>query len=165
MLTLSLLHLLALPVLANVPPPPHAAADFGADDEAEDAFASHFDEIASEIGLNADQQAKLRSAFYESHVARIDAKAKKEKAELELKTLLSADVIDEKAVGRALEMALGADGELKRNRVQLLLTTRKIVTLDQWHQLEAMRAGRRGERRERRNRVPAQPEGAPPAPR
>lgn len=163
MLTLSLLLTLTAPAFAELPPPP-PSADFGADDVDDEEFVSHFDEIASEIGLNGDQQSKLRAAFYDSHMARIDVKAKKDKAELELKKLLAADTVDEKAVNKSLESALAADGDLKRNRVQLLIATRKIVTLDQWHQLVAMRHERRGERRARRNPPPGGPGGAPPTP-
>lgn len=143
------------------PPPPHPPAPPAADledmhgdgvaddgdredDDDGDPMDGDFDEVAEQIGATPEQRKKIEDAFYASHQERIDLKAKKAKAGLELKRLLHADTLDEKAVGKATEALVSAESALRRNQIDLMVSLRKVLTADQWATLEQLRRdGRR----------------------
>ena len=140
-----MLHLAFSPVAlagggGGPPQPPSAMGD--QDDDME--FMANFSQISTEIGLSADQQAKIKELFYSSQKDAIDLQAQAQRAQLELKHAMDADTPDEKAVMKALDAHIAADGALQRNRVKLLLEVRKVVTTEQWDKLKELRASRRG---------------------
>jgi Spy/CpxP family protein refolding chaperone len=85
---------------------------------------------------------------YSANTAKIDLEARVEKARLEVRHLLAAEPLDEKAVLKATDALSAAEGELRRNRVQLVLAVRKSLTADQWTELVAIRQERKASRRE-----------------
>lgn len=130
--------LLAAPALAAPPPPPPGGG--------EEIELSDFDSIASKLGLTDEQREKVRQIVFESNQARIDVQARSQKAEAELRHLLMAETLDEKAITKALDASNAAEAELRKNRVQLAISLRKIVTADQWRQLQDLRRERMKER-------------------
>jgi len=119
-----------------------------------DRLARHFPEVAERLGLSAEQKAKVEDAFYASHQSRIDIKARKAKAGLDVKRLMSAEKLDEKALSKAVDALVAAEGDLRRNQLALLVEIRKVLTPAQWEQLEAMRAEGRAERKSERRPPP-----------
>lgn len=118
------------------------------DDDDGDPMDGDFDTIAEEIGATPEQRKKIEDAFYAAHQERIDLKAKKAKSGLELKRLLHAATLDEKAVGKATDALVSAESELRRNQIELMVQLRKVLTAEQWAELEKLRReGKRGERR------------------
>jgi len=150
----------AAPPTPPAPPPPPGEDGYAADEDDDfgggghddgDRLARHFPEVAERLGLSADQKKKVEDLFYASHQARIDIKARKAKAALEVKRLMGAEKLDEKALAKAIDTLIAAEGDLRRNQMGLLIEIRKVLTPAQWEQLAAMReegrAARKGERR------------------
>lgn len=100
-------------------------------------------EIAGQLGLTADQEKKTEELVYQANLARVDLRARRERAELEMRRLLSMPVVDEKAVRAMLEELNTAEAELRRNRLELFLSLRKVMNLEQWEQLESLWLSRR----------------------
>jgi predicted transposase len=131
---------------------PAFAEEPGDDDAAAaEMMPGHFDEIAAKLGLSEEQKSKVSDIVYASRSAKVDIDGRAEKAKIELKRLMMADPIDEKAVMKALDTLNAAEGDLRKNKIQLMLSIRKELTADQWKQLVAMRKDMREERRERRS--------------
>jgi Spy/CpxP family protein refolding chaperone len=130
-----------------------APAWAGDDDlDATRVFSSgKFDAVAVELGLDADQRKAITDAVYQANSAKVDIDARVEKARLELRHLLGADTLDEKAVTKAVDALNAAEGDLRRNRVALILAVRKSVTPEQWQKLVEMRQERRAARRAERH--------------
>lgn len=103
-----------------------------------------FHDVASQIGLTADQEKKADDLVYQANVARVDLRARRERAELEMRRLLSLPTVDEKAVRAALDELNAAEAELRRNRVELFLSLRKLMSQEQWAALEDQWLNRRG---------------------
>ena len=55
-----------------------------------------------------------------------------------------------KAIGKAVDALNASEGELRRNRVDLVLAVRGILTEAQWKECQQMRRQTRSERREER---------------
>lgn len=103
-----------------------------------------FHDIASQIGLSAEQEKKADDLVYQANVARVDLRARRERAELEMRRLLGLATVDEKAVRAALDELNVAEAELRRNRVELYLSLRKLMSQEQWAALEDQWLNRRG---------------------
>ncbi len=109
-----------------------------------------FEEIAGTLGLTADQKADVAEIVYETRTERIAIKARGAAARLELKHLLAAPTVDERAVMKALDALNAASAESRKNRVEQILEIRKVLSPDQWTQLSAIWDDSRDERREER---------------
>lgn len=120
------------------------------EEDATAALSGNYAQVAEHLGLDVTQRKQVADAVFASNTAKIDIKARAEKARLELKHLLAADGVDEKAVMKAVDALSASEAELRRNRVQLLLNLRKVLKPDQWRKLLEMREERRDERREER---------------
>ncbi len=132
-------------------PPPAGGA--GAEDDsfaAAQALASgRFAEVADRLGLDAGQRTKVSDAVYAANTSKADIDARVEKARLEVRHLLGAETPDDKGVLRAVDALSVAEGDVRRNRVQLVLAIRKVLTPAQWQQLSSVRHIVRTERHER----------------
>lgn len=111
------------------------------------------DEIADELGLDATQRAAVEEIVYSSQRARVDARAKLKRAELDLKHALGAATLDEKAVRTATDAVAAATAELVRNKVDRIVAIRKQLTPAQWEELKQLwldddRRGRRDDDRD-----------------
>ena len=136
---------LLLSVLLSLTAPAAADDTLGA---ANSLASGRFEEIAAQLELSAAQRKTLTDAVYSANTAKIDLEARVEKARLEVRHLLAAEPLDEKAVLKATDALSAAEGELRRNRVQLVLAVRKSLTADQWTELVAIRQERKASRRE-----------------
>ena len=118
------------------PPPPPGPPDSeergGGRSRADDGarLMKHFPEIAQRIGLNDDQKASVEKLYYDSKSTGIDLQAKSDKARLELERLMMGATVDEKAAMKAFDAAAGAETEVRRNDLKLMLGLRKILTAD-----------------------------------
>lgn len=140
----------AAPAFAEPPPPP-------GDDDPTDIAMSEFDDVADALKLTPDQRTKVRQLVYDANQARVDIRARSAKAQMELRHLLAADTLDEKAALKAVDTLNAAEADLRRSRVQLVIQLRKVVTAEQWKQLLQLRRERMRERRDERG-------GGPPPP-
>lgn len=135
---------LLLSVLLSLTAPAAADDTVGA---ANSLASGRFAEIAAQLDLSAAQRKTVTDAVYTANTAKIDLEARVEKARLEVRHLLAAEPLDEKAVLKATDALSAAEGELRRNRVQLVLAVRKALTADQWTELVAIRQERKASRR------------------
>ncbi len=136
---------LLLSVLLSLTAPAAADDTLGA---ANSLASGRFEEIAAQLELSAAQRKTVTDAVYTANTAKIDLEARVEKARLDVRHLLAAEPLDEKAVLKATDTLSAAEGELRRNRVQLVLAVRKALTADQWTELVAIRQERKASRRE-----------------
>ncbi|MDP2313290.1 MAG: periplasmic heavy metal sensor [Pseudomonadota bacterium] len=135
---------LLLSVLLAVTAPATADDTLGA---ASSLASGRFEAVAEALQLTPAQRTSVSDAVYAANAAKIDLEARAEKAKLEVKHLLGAPTLDEKAVLKATDALSAAESELRRNRVQLVIAVRKALTAEQWQELVAIRQERRAERR------------------
>lgn len=101
-----------------------------------------FEEIADEIGLTAEQESKVSELFYTSESAMVDVRARIRKAEIDLRYQMAAREFDEAKVRRAVDALTAAEKVARVHRMELAISLRKILTYEQWEQLQALRSDR-----------------------
>jgi protein CpxP len=124
--------------LAGPPPqppmPPGHAADLGK------WWKSS--EVASALALTAPQVQKIEQTFLEHRLKLIDLHADLEREEVRLQPLVDADQPDEAQVGAAIDRVVAARGRLEKANTMMMLAVRRVLSLDQWHKLEAIKQER-----------------------
>jgi len=88
-------------------------------------------EFAEEIGLSEDQAETLKADMYELKLREIDLRAELEKSALEQARLMTENTVDEAALMKAVEKTGAVRTEIAKQRVQELLTVKKILTVKQ----------------------------------
>lgn len=143
------LALLALPSVATVAhaEPSERRAHHG-DEDGADEDGHGIEGIAERVGLSDDQRAKVRALVKESKMARVDIRARIEKARIQVHDELSSPQPDAGAARKAIDAQSAAEAELRRNRVDLILAIRGVLTAEQWQKVLDAREDRREERRE-----------------
>lgn len=96
-------------------------------------------ETVKKLQLTDSQISQLDQIFYEHRLKLIDYGAENEKQDLKLQNMLDADSPDESQVNSQVDQLLAARGKLEREFTMMNLDLRKVLSLDQWHQLKAMR--------------------------
>jgi len=103
-------------------------------------------DLKAELGLTDVQQADLRKAREAGQKDRILKQAAARVARMELKSLLRAEKVDEKAVAAKLAEVQAAQGALLKIRVDQSLAMKRILTPEQQKKLQSMRGDRAGRR-------------------
>ena len=98
-------------------------------------------EIAQKLKLTDAQISQLDKTFVEHRLKLIDYGAEMEKTDLKLQTLLDADDPNEAQVSAQVDQVLAARGKLERESTMMNLDLRKVLSLEQWKQLKAIRGG------------------------
>jgi Spy/CpxP family protein refolding chaperone len=96
-------------------------------------------DIANKLQLNSSQIAQLDQTFLDHKLKLIDYGAEAEKQDLKLQSLLDADVPNEGQIQSQIDQVLNARGKLEREVTFMNLDLRKVLSLDQWRQLKAIR--------------------------
>jgi Spy/CpxP family protein refolding chaperone len=96
-------------------------------------------EVAKKLQLTDGQISQLDQIFYQHRLKLIDDSAEMEKEDLKLQNLLDADTPDEGQVNSQVDDVLAARGKLEREFTSMNLDTRKVLSLQQWRQLKAIR--------------------------
>jgi periplasmic protein CpxP/Spy len=99
--------------------------------------------VAAKLNLSADQIARIEKTYLDHRLKLIDLRADLEKQELQLQPLLDVDQPDEAQVGAQIDRITAARGRLEKENAMMLLSIRRVLTVDQWKELEAMRHGPR----------------------
>lgn len=95
--------------------------------------------IAEKLQLTDQQIKQLEDVFYQHRLKLIDYTAEMEKADMKLQQMLNADTVDEGQVNSQVDQVLAARGKTEREFTMLTLNFRKILSPDQWKQLQAVR--------------------------
>lgn len=107
-------------------------------------------DIKAELGLTDLQQADIRKAMEAARRDRLRKSTDLKIANLDLKSLLRAEKVDEKAIAAKLAEAQAAQGALLKLRVDRALAMKRVLTPEQQKRLQEMRAenrqGRMGQR-------------------
>lgn len=127
-------------------------------------------DIKAELGLTEVQQADIRKAKETAQRERLRKSTDLKIANLDLKSLLRAEKVDEKAVMAKLAEAQAAQGALLKLRVDNALAMKRILTPEQQKKLQEIRGengrNRMGQRMMRRGmRMHGMNGGAPMGPR
>jgi Spy/CpxP family protein refolding chaperone len=110
--------------------------------------------LAEHIGLTDDQRGSIRDLVYEHAHRMIDLRAAVEKSELELAGLVRDPEFTDAAARSAFGGLVTARTALEKERFEMLLAVRGVLTSEQWVKIQEMRE------RLRRNRD--RPEGERP---
>jgi len=105
-------------------------------------------DIANKLQLNTSQVAQLDQTFLDHKLKLIDYGAETEKQDLKLQALLDADAPNEGQIQSQIDQVLSARCKLEREMTMMNLDLRKVLSLDQWRQLKAIRgdAGMMGQK-------------------
>lgn len=100
-------------------------------------------EVVQELALSQEQVSQIEQAFFEHRLKLIDLKAAVEREETRLQPLMEADQIREAEIAAQIEKVVSARGSLEVANVMMMVSIRKVLTVDQWKKLEAMQQERR----------------------
>lgn len=115
--------------------------------------------IAKELELTDAQVAQIEQTFLEHRLKLIDLRAEVERQEARLQPLIEADQPDEAKVSAQLDALLAARGRLEKAQAMMMLAIRKVLSVEQWKRLEAIK-----EQRMRPPRPPIPPGQQPKPP-
>jgi len=101
-------------------------------------------ELATQINLTADQQKKMDEVFQQHRLRLIDLHAALEKEEAILDPLIDAANPDDAKVLPQIDRVAQARAELEKANARLLLGLRRVLTPEQWKQLESEQHGPHG---------------------
>ncbi len=107
-------------------------------------------EMASAIGLSTDQTVQVEDIMEEYRLNQVDNKAAVAKARMELRNLMDASTVDERAVRKAFDALMVAEREQAERRLEMGLSLRRVMTYEQWQAAQELRKEHREERREGR---------------
>lgn len=103
-------------------------------------------DIKAELGLTDVQQADIRKAMEAAHRDRLRKSTDLKIANFDLKSLLRAETIDEKAIAAKLAEAQAAQGALLKLRIDRALAMKRVLTPEQQKKLMELRSENRGQR-------------------
>lgn len=108
-------------------------------------------DVATELGLTDVQKADVRKAVETSRRDRLRKSTDLKIASMDLRSLLRAEKVDEKAVGLKLAEVQAAQASLAKLRVDTVLAMKRILTPEQQKKMSEMRGARgaRGQGRQR----------------
>jgi Spy/CpxP family protein refolding chaperone len=97
--------------------------------------------VAEEIGLSDQQKQQLEKISLDSRLKMIDLRADLEKQQVILGPMLESYHPDEAQVLEQVDKVSQARAALEKERVESMLTTRNVLTEEQWNKLKESRMG------------------------
>ena len=110
--------------------------------------------LVERIGLTDVQKDAIRNLIYEHAHRMIDLNANVKRSELELANLVASADFEDSAARTAFDGLVAARATLEKERFEMLLAVRGVLTAEQWVQIQEIRR----EFRRTRDR----PQGQPP---
>ena len=98
-------------------------------------------ETVKQLQLTDSQASQIEQAFTDSKMRLIDMVATLQKEELKLETLINADQPNENAVSNQVDQVVQARGKLEKEHAMMMLSIRRLLSLDQWKKLQSMDGG------------------------
>jgi TonB family protein len=99
-------------------------------------------DVVREIGLSEQQVNQIEQTFFDHRLKLIDLKATVEREETRLQPLMEADQVNEAQISTQIDKLLAARGALEKANVMMMLSIRKVLTVEQWKKLETIRQER-----------------------
>jgi Spy/CpxP family protein refolding chaperone len=121
-------------------------------------------EILRELQLTPAQTSQIEQTFLEQRLKLIDLRAELEKEETRLQPLVEADQLDEAKVSAQIDKVLAARGRLEKAHTMLMLSIRRVLTVEQWRKLQAIQQERMRPGAMGHPFGPPMPGAPPPAP-
>ena len=144
------------------PPPPPPGAPHGRREMPGGPGAWWKDsEIVKTLQLSEPQVSRIEQVYLDHRLRLVDLRADLEKQELRLRPLLDADQPDEAKIAAQIDAITAARGRLEKERAMMLLAIRRVLSTEQWKQLQSVHR-ERGPRR--RPGPPGPPPPGPPPP-
>jgi len=101
------------------------------------------DAVGAELGLDAATLKKIKDLSFAANKEAIDVRAELERAHLDLRQMMDETNPDAKKVMKQVEIVGAAETKLRKNRVQLMLSVRELLTPEQRQKLRKILAERR----------------------
>jgi Spy/CpxP family protein refolding chaperone len=99
-------------------------------------------QLAKKLALTDDQVKKMESIFQNHRLQLIDLHANLEKQEVILEPMINAEQPDEQQTLAQIDKVAQARAELEKSNARMLFAIRKVLTPEQWKQLQAERIAR-----------------------
>lgn len=93
-------------------------------------------DMAQKLNLTDDQKRRMDDIFQQHRLKLIDLQASLEKEEISLEPLVSADQPDDAKVFAQIDRVALARAELEKANSRMLWQVRRVLTPDQWKQLQ-----------------------------
>jgi Spy/CpxP family protein refolding chaperone len=97
--------------------------------------------VVQELQLTETQINQLEQTFLDHRLKLIDLRADVERQETRLQPLLEADQPDEAKVSAQLDQVLAARGKLEKANAMMMLSIRRVLTVEQWKRLNEIQHG------------------------
>lgn len=120
-------------------------------------------EIASNLGLSAEQQKKMDDVFLQSRLQLIQTKASLEEEQVKLEPLLNTNPFDQSRAFAQISKIADLRAELEKTDAKMLLSLRSLLTPDQWTKMQAQIRQHRGQAGEGMRGLRRPEGGNPPA--
>lgn len=96
-------------------------------------------DVARELALTDAQTAQIEQTFFDHRMKLIDLNADVQRNEARLQPLIEADTVDEAKIGAQLDSLLAARSRLEKANVMMMLSIRKVLSVEQWKRLERVK--------------------------
>ena len=93
-------------------------------------------EMAQKLNLTEEQKRRMDDIFQQHRLKLIDLQASLEKEEISLEPLVGADQPDDAKVFAQIDRVALARAELEKANSRMLWQVRRVLTADQWKQLQ-----------------------------
>lgn len=100
--------------------------------------------IQEKLALTPEQQKKMDEIFQDSRIKLIQLHAALQEEEVRLDPLVSSEQPDEAKILAQIDKVADARKELEKQNARMLLSLRRVLTVDQWKKLQTERPGRFG---------------------
>ncbi len=97
-------------------------------------------QVVKQLQLKESQVAQIEQIFMNHQGRLVSAKAELEKRELQLKTLMQADPMQEVQAQNAIEQVAVARAELEKSNAFMMLSIRKNLSKEQWNKLNTIQS-------------------------
>ena len=102
------------------------------------------EQVAAELGVAPQTLAQIKTLIYNANKEAIDLRADLQRAHLDLGQQLDQDKPDAKKIMQTADQIGAAESKLRKNRLQLLLSVRDLLTPEQRTKLQQILSQRHG---------------------
>jgi Spy/CpxP family protein refolding chaperone len=105
------------------------------------------EKLADKIGADTQTVTKIKDLVYNANKQVIDLKAEMERNQLEMRRLMDQEAPDEKVIMQQIDKIGAVEIKLRKNRISLMLSVRKLLTPEQRTKLKELMPEKMGHER------------------